>query len=242
MKVNEHELFVPEIGATKYEFIVGKNTLLTIVREDECFYQLEQDNSKKPLGGLIPTLQYLHRNNVKFLGKKNKPKRMFYNRTDMRHIMSMGYSIADIEAGIVYSYTSDYTKIVSSKGLVLDNDLPPGTTWCIDFTEPKLPKTRKAVLDEKQRLKDEQERTERKIKTEAAKEAFKEFFVKQKIKSDKIKEETAKTDNRTVFKNENQPKENYSNWKFWAGGAAGVVLTLVVGSLFKQNHHFISRI
>lgn len=185
-KSSKHPFFVPASSAQKYEFYVGIENPLTVIRKEQWFYQLEQDNQLKPLGGLISLLQYLHRCQAKFLDKHNKPRNLFYNRTVAKQMMREGYSVIDVVGGIIYCYTEDYSKIVSSSGLVMDNDLPPATVFCIDFTESKLPKTFKEVQAEQEQLIADKEKAKSKEQKEAAKKAFTEYLKQQQLMSNKI--------------------------------------------------------
>ena len=62
MRKDKKQYFVPSTNSTKYEFlVVGASEPITIIREEQWFYQLEQDNQKKPLGNLVSTCQSLSR-------------------------------------------------------------------------------------------------------------------------------------------------------------------------------------
>lgn len=150
----QHSYYVPSPRATKLEYFIGKRDPIIIIRDDNQFYLIEKE-MKRPLGGLISLFKFLKNINAKYLDNRNKPRKLFLNREEARSMLDLGFTILDVESAVFYSYTGDYTKIVSSNNLVLDNDLPPAKTWCIDFTEARLTQTKKEVLEERQNMKTE---------------------------------------------------------------------------------------
>lgn len=240
-KRNKYQFYVPASGAQKFEFYVGTQKPLTVIRKEQWFYQLEQDNQLKPLGGLISLLQYLHRCQAKFLDKHNKPRNLFYNRTVAKQMMREGYSVVDVVGGIIYCYTEDYSKIVSSSGLVMDNDLPPATAFCIDFTESKLPKTFKEVQAEQEQLTAEKEKAKIKEQKEAAKKAFTEFLNQQQLMSKKIIDKAC--DEKSKGKVQPTPvvvetTRTKKKWPYLVAAAVGGIIALVGERIVKKNQSF----
>lgn len=177
MRKDKKQYFVPSTNSTKYEFlVVGASEPITIIREEQWFYQLEQDGQKKPLGNLVSTCQYLYRCRAEWITKEARRKRMFYNRETAVQMLRDGYTVVHVESGNRISYTEDYSRIVCSSSIVLENDVPPGN-FCIDFTESKLAKTYNELKVEKLFAKvvgeEKQKKIEERNRIEAARNLFK---------------------------------------------------------------------
>ncbi len=181
MRKDKKQYFVPSTNSTKYEFlVVGASEPITIIREEQWFYQLEQDGQKKPLGNLVSTCQYLYRCRAEWITKEARRKRMFYNRETAVQMLRDGYTVVHVESGNRISYTEDYSRIVCSSSIVLENDVPPGN-FCIDFTESKLAKTYNdlkveklfAKVVEEEKLEKEKKERESEARREAARKLFK---------------------------------------------------------------------
>lgn len=236
-KVNKHQFYVPASGAQKFEFYVGTQNPLTVIRKEQWFYQLEQDNQLKPLGGLISLLQYLHRCQAEWLTKEARRKRMFYNRETAVQMLREGYTVAHLESGNRLSYTEDYSRIVCSSSIVLENDVPPGN-YCIDFTESKLAKTYNEVKAEQLFAKVQEEE-----KSEARRETARKLFErieKQKKIEERNRREAAKNQLKRDKKEDSsatipqqEPTENESVLKI-AGAAALFLGGLGLGLLIKN--------
>ena len=233
MKKKQQQLYnVPSTNSTKYEFlVVGASDPITIIREEQWFYQLEQDNKKKPLGNLVSTCKYLYSCQAEWLTKEARRKRMFYNRETAVQMLREGYTVVHIESANRISYTEDYLRLVCSSSVVLENDVPPGN-YCIDFTESKLAKTYNEVKAEQLFAKVQEEE-----KSEARKGAARKLFdkieernrreaAKNQLKRDKKEDSSA-----TIPQQE--PTENESFLKI-AGAAAIFLGGLGLGLLIKN--------
>lgn len=211
MTKDKKQYFVPSTNSTKYKFlVVGASEPITIIREEQWFYQLEQDNQKKPLGNLVSTCQYLYRCQAQWLTKDSRRKRMFYNRETAVTMLREGYTVVHIESGNRISYTEDYSRIVCSSSIVLENDVPPGN-FCIDFTESKLAKTYNEVKTERLFAKVQEEKLEKEKKerkSEAQREAAKKLF-------DKIEERNRKEAAKNQLKRDEKEDSSASipRWK-----------------------------
>lgn len=237
-KLNQHQFYVPASGAQKFEFYVGTQNPLTVIREENWFYQVEQDGKKAPLGNLVSTCQYLYRCQAQWFTKENRKKRMFYHhRSDVMQFLREGYTVVHVESGNRLSYTEDYSRIVCSSSIVLENDVPPGN-YCIDFTESKLAKTYNEVKAQQLFAKVQEEKLE-KEKSEARRETARILFErieKQKKIEERNRREAAKNQFKRTKKEDStklEPAENESFLKF-VGAAAIFLGGLGLGLLIKH--------
>lgn len=229
---DKKKYYVPSTNSTKYEFLVaGVSAPITIIREEDFYYQVEHDGQKKALGNVVSTCQYLYRCQAQWFTKENRKKRMFYHyRSDVMQMLREGYTVVHIESGNRISYTEDYSRIVCSSTIVLENDVPPGN-FCIDFTEPKLAKTYNEVKAEQLFARVvEEEKLEKERKKERESEARREA-------ARKLFEKSRKTAENSKSVPQPEPVEDKSSNDLFfkiAGAAAMFLGGLGLGILIKN--------